>query len=368
MHAIIFADTKDADVGKSDLQDYCNISVEMSTIASAIGMQLKKYYYKDELCSNANLRKVLSSLHTERDDIIMFYYTGHGTRSSRDESVFPQMCLGSHYDQNFYPLEKVLTQLRSQPARLKLVFGDCCNNVVRGVSPKNYHTKGATVLTKEPVSVYHCLFSGNEGFLIASGCQAGETSLALYNVDGTPAGGAFTNSLLLTLKEHASKGLNTTWDDVLQSAQAVTRGSYGHTPVYDTMVREASPISSTEIEETAQTVSAEYHEPQNTAQDSNSEEVEPIVVLTAIGNENLSVEARVKVQDKALKKLFASPDAKVEVVGSNGRTIVATERAGDFVLRLCTAHNLINLVELEKNTDSSGRYTYLKVHEIYKRF
>ena len=41
MHAIIFADTKDPSVGACDLQDYYRVSVEMSTIASATGMQLK---------------------------------------------------------------------------------------------------------------------------------------------------------------------------------------------------------------------------------------------------------------------------------------------------------------------------------------
>jgi len=57
----------------------------------------------------------------------------------------------------------------------------------------------------------------------------------------------------------------------------------------------------------------------------------------------------------------------VEVVASNGSTIVATETAADFVLRLCTTHNLINLAEVDKSEDSYGRYTYLKVHEIYKK-
>ena len=367
LHAIIFADTKDANVGLSDLQDFYNISVEVSTIAAATGMRLKTYYYKDEKCSNSNLRNVLDNLQTNKEDIILFYYTGHGTRSAEDTSIFPQMCLGSHSDANFYPLEKVLMRLEQQPARLKVVLGDCCNNVVRGVSPKNYHTKGATVLTKEPVSVYQCLFTGNKGFVIASGSQAGETSAACYNNDGSPIGGAFTNSLLATLKDCAAKGMETTWNDVMQNARGMTLNTFGHTPVYNSSVKDAEAEDEIAEVEAAPAQTTEYHEPQNIAQDSEEEEVENIVILTAIANENLPIDARVKIQDKALAALFASPDTKVEVVGSNGNTIVATERAEDFVLRMCTAHNLINLVEVDATADSNGRYTYLKVHEIYKR-
>jgi hypothetical protein len=110
-----------------------------------------------------------------------------------------------------------------------------------------------------------------------------------------------------------------------------------------------------------------YEEPQNTAQDNGSDDIEKITILTAIANENESIDTRVKVQDKALKALFNNPNVKVEVVASNGSTIVATERASDFVLRLCTAHNLVNLVEVDKIEDNQGRYAYLKVHEIYKK-
>ena len=140
LHTIVFADTQDPKIGTSVLQDYYNISVEVNTIAAATGMQLKSYFYKGEQCSTKNLRDVLERLRTNKDDVILFYYTGHGTRSANDASEFPQMCMGSHYDVDFYPLEKVLKKLNEQPARLKIILGDCCNNIVNGVTPKNYET------------------------------------------------------------------------------------------------------------------------------------------------------------------------------------------------------------------------------------
>ena len=78
-------------------------------------------------------------------------------------------------------------------------------------------------------------------------------------------------------------------------------------------------------------------------------------------------EKRVNLREAALKALFNNPNAKVEIVGSNGTTIVSTEKASDFVLRLCTAHKLIKLAEIDYTLDESGRYKSLKVHEIYKK-
>ena len=101
LHTIIFANTNDPQIGKSVVYDYNSLSVEVNTIAAATGMKLKRYFYKDEYCNNKNLRNVLNQLSTNKDDVILFYYSGHGTRSAQDISEFPQMCLGSHDDEDY---------------------------------------------------------------------------------------------------------------------------------------------------------------------------------------------------------------------------------------------------------------------------
>ena len=79
LHTIIFANTNDPQIGKSVVYDYNSLSVEVNTIAAATGMKLKRYFYKDEYCNNKNLRNVLNQLSTNKDDVILFYYSGHGT-------------------------------------------------------------------------------------------------------------------------------------------------------------------------------------------------------------------------------------------------------------------------------------------------
>ena len=364
LHTIIFADTNDPKIGASVLQDYYNLSVEASTIAAATGLHMKSYYFKGNQCSNANLVTLLDELHTEKDDVILFYYTGHGTRAKDDKSEFPQMCLGSLYDDDFYPLEQVLKQLNRQPARLKIVIGDCCNSVVPGVTAKDYETRSVTVLTREPVNLYNSLFMGNEGYLISSASRKGE------NAVGTQDGGYYTVSILNVLKDIAAKGMLSTWENIMLKAKNLTYQYGKHTPVYSVKIVEESDEASEEEAPQAEAPAPEnYQEPQNTsvADSAQPEKIDKIDLLTAIGNEGLSVEERVRLQEKALNAIFSSPNTKVEIVGSNGTTIVATEKASDFVLHLCTAHKLVGLAEVDFTADESGKYSYLKVHEIYKK-
>lgn len=89
LHAIVFADTNDPSIGSGDKQDFVNMTMEMSTIASATGLHLEKYFYSGFNCSKSNLMGVLDRLQTSSGDVVMFYYSGHGTRSVQDESDYP---------------------------------------------------------------------------------------------------------------------------------------------------------------------------------------------------------------------------------------------------------------------------------------
>ena len=356
LHAIVFADTNDPNIGKCDKQDYINMTMEMSTIASATGLRLEKYFYSGTDCSKSSLMAVLDRLQTSPDDVVLFYYSGHGTRSVQDKSAYPQMCLGSRRDSEFVPLEYVLQRLNGLPARLKIVFGDCCNSVAPGVTSKEQSSKGFTVLSKNPVDAYTNLFMNYKGSIIATGSQKGENSITLAYNDGSPAGGAFTVFFLSSLQLVVSRGLDADWKDILDLVQTRTKNSAKHTPVFS-------------VDVVATDNHHEAHAPENTATPDDDEgTLEPIDLLTAIGNDNYNPDNRIEVMENALSLLFVSPDVKVESVGRNGTTIVSTETAKDFMLRLCTLSNLVNLVEVDCQRNPEGKYTYLKVHEIYKDY
>lgn len=85
--------------------------------------------------------------------------------------------------------------------------------------------------------------------------------------------------------------------------------------------------------------------------------------LNQIVNHNLSADKRIALSEKCLKKIFASPKAIVKTVGSNGTTIVSTETAEDFLLRISTSANIANLIIVKFSTDNQGKISELMIKE-----
>lgn len=85
--------------------------------------------------------------------------------------------------------------------------------------------------------------------------------------------------------------------------------------------------------------------------------------LDAVSDPSVSPEERIANSEKLLAKLFSSPNAVVKTVGSNGTTIVSTETASDFLMRLSTAPAKTRLVRIDSKTDAQGKFTELTVKE-----
>ena len=93
----------------------------------------------------------------------------------------------------------------------------------------------------------------------------------------------------------------------------------------------------------------------------NSADNKMILTLNELTNQKFSADARINKSQKLLKEIFAGPKAVVKTVGSNGKTVVSTETAEDFLLRLATMPADKKLVEVSSKKDKNGKYTELTV-------
>lgn len=82
-----------------------------------------------------------------------------------------------------------------------------------------------------------------------------------------------------------------------------------------------------------------------------------------IVNPKMSPDKRISLSKKCLYKYFATPKAIVKTVGSNGTTIVSTETAEDFMLRISTSSNIVQLIILQCNIDEQGKIYQLTIKE-----
>ena len=183
IHWITFFDTKDKDLGEGlDSTHKFFYNRFVYTINSALaekGYKSNPYDYYGYNVSPENCKRAVENLTAEEDDIIVFYYDGHGVRpeSYKDDPKkhpFPQMCLGADLrdEKKFIPLEWVHNTLKSKGARLVITIGSCCNSACELVSVKdepfftaNYKTAS---LPQKQTEAIQKMFLEHKGDIIAT--------------------------------------------------------------------------------------------------------------------------------------------------------------------------------------------------------
>lgn len=373
LHGIIFANTecpgdprnpRDRGIGPSVENDYYRMKIEMTTIASFIGykLDLQSFTGSQDIFCRENLDNVLNNLKCNKDDIVFFYYSGHGSRSINEKTDFPQMNFvvdpyKTHIDERTanYPLYNVLQRIKEKNSRLTLVIGDMCNSVANWVTPKDAPPacKEATVKSESPCKFYKDLFLGVKGSLIATSSKPKETSEAYAD------GGAFTKGLLNVLQIMVSENMTPDWTLLMEGSIVATQKITNNkqTPIYE------SDLHKIEVVDAVQSEQPVTPAPEESI--TFSEEIDVSKYLTTIGNENTSESTRITLMDKTLNHLFASPRVKVEVVGRDGKTIVSTKDADSYLNWLSITTGLEQVMVVDYKVDTTNKITYLKVHEMY---
>jgi len=377
-HAIIFANTKsqgnpnkpsDMGIGPSVTVDFQRMGIEMTTIAKSIGYTLKKYYYYDtsESFSRNSLERVLNDLTCAPNDIVFFFYSGHGGRVENEQTDFPEMVLKVPYGpankSQLYPLYNVYNRIKSKSPRLTVVMGDLCNSILDGFYRSGDASKGATVLSKGTSDVYKNLFLNVKGGLIAASSKPGETSgCALKRIDGeiVQAGGFLTCTFLDCLQYCVSEGRNVSWNVLLDNAIELTRECTDgkQTPIYfSELTKAVAPSTNSDINTTPQPPTPSNNEATN-QQDNLA------YSLSMVGSRNVPRLDRIHNISKA-KGNFANMQTKVQVVGFDDRTIVNTCTAKSYLNYLSIATNIDQVIVLDTKKDINGKVLYMKVHEIH---
>lgn len=377
-HAIIFANTKspgdpnnpeDTGIGPSVMVDFQRMSLEMTTIAKSIGYTLKKYYYYDtpEKFSRNSLEHVLTNLKCSPNDIVFFFYSGHGGRAVNEQTDFPEMVLKVPYGaaniSQLYPLYNVYTRLKSKSPRLTIVVGDLCNSTIKGLYRNSDNSKGATILSKGTCDVYKNLFLNVKGGLIAASSKPGETSgCAIERINGefVQAGGYLTCTFLDVLQYCVSQGRDVSWNELLDNAIALTREYTDNkqTPIYLPELSVVPAPSTTDATDSTPQM------PTPSNDDTTNQQDNLAYALSMVGNQNVSKLDRIRDISNA-KKYFASTQTHVQVVGFDNNTVVNTCSATEYLNYLSIATNMESVVVLDTKKDASGKITYAKVHEIH---
>ena len=415
IHWLTFIDTTDPNVGQIDVYGrqmlYGYFINEVNSALESKGYKSDIQDFYGARVTPENCKDAIEMLDiTDPNDIIVFYYIGHGVRPAADseymkEHPYPQMCMAQDYEDEdkYIPLEWVDEQLSSKGARLSVTIGMCCNSIGSNVSLKdepnfspNY---GATYLSRNKIKRIQELFLNTRGRIIATSSSPTQTSgcvqiagpkpchplLAMQNPQWFRDWYSFAIcSFFQTQLDKYNKTLN--WDDFLGIISEFVNWNTGgaQTPIYDIYPAksktqpiaqeptQAEPAKPKPVTDEQIEITQKKQVPNETIQKGDEGSRDWINELTnhlsTLINVSLTDSERQSLEMNLSEKLFAD-NAVVKFLAQDSNTVIDKADVSDWLGILATNPNgrIIKVIVEEGTFDANKKIKALKVREIYKQ-
>lgn len=228
IHLVLVANTTDAKIGANGAADIKKMEETFYLIEEYLGIKPTKIFrIQGQQFNKKNIELAIKdSLQPKPNDMVVFYYTGHGFRKPGKDSIRPYPFLdfttkeGADYFKESMNVEDIFLQIKKKGARLNLVISDCCNadyaNVVRilGLDPN----KRSSNLDWSIDNIGKLFASPQKISILAT--AAGKNQLASTN----PAlGGFYTNYFLTSMKTKFERNAkNISWAAIFEEARSKT--------------------------------------------------------------------------------------------------------------------------------------------------
>lgn len=239
-HLLIMGDTKfykDSYQHLAFRKDVENIQNSFSYLSSVtkVPIYIKILTTDNQTLTRSHVMHWIRKEPIAHDDIVIFYYTGHGAREPKSPTIWPFGCfLDEKYNEEGVEFSKLLTELFSRNAALYLALFDCCNvtypyNVLSRSAPPGSAPPDEKILFElsglnDELVAAGCqeLFFKSRGIIIASGASPSESGWSNPSHVPNEQGGVFTKALLNNFfKEvQSSKPM---WSHVLKKTREVSR-------------------------------------------------------------------------------------------------------------------------------------------------
>ena len=231
LHLFIVANTKEKIIGGSCALDKERTLQTFTDLSQYLGIRLLVDTVTGTKYNKKNVEEGLKKLKPSPNDIVVFYYSGHGYRRVGGKSRFPFIDLrakpSDDHVQQSLGMEDIFTNIKKKGARINLILSDCCNNDVAAtniVGSKPMKTKASGLpwseenirelfLNKTPISV------------LATSADEGQKA------SGNDKFGGFFSYFFKTSMESYCSKLKThpSWDVVLQTTKMQTIQKATHT-------------------------------------------------------------------------------------------------------------------------------------------
>ncbi|WP_353720039.1 caspase family protein [Dyadobacter sp. 676] len=342
-YAVIVADVSDPLIGKSCEKDLQEMSGTLQSISRKI-----EYNYREIICprekfGEAGIREAISQVECKPEDIVFFYYTGHGINTAAGNTRFPVLYLNNET----LELETVHKLLKDKKPRFCLTFGDCCNHLsgdAHRVRPARPVTRGITVTND--TAILRRLFVQANGDLLLSSARKGEKATA-HPDDGS----FYSQTWMQALAYAGSHNTNISWQTFLTDTENRLQESLKGLP--DSLKHHSQWIGNFSAE-TMPCPEADFAEINK--------------FLNTLADEKRPFHDRNKLRLSRQKSLFG-PAAQVSIYMNDPERPVETQPIDQFLKRVLNTAALIdefNFVERLSTPGKGCAYDLVTLQEIRK--
>ncbi|MEO3404941.1 hypothetical protein AAFN85_13630 [Mucilaginibacter sp. CAU 1740] len=220
---ILVSNTNDSQLGDGFRVNHRKVKAFFKDIAKVCGVPINIIEITGENFSQPTLRKLVSDFLPSENDIVIFYYSGHGFHARMDNGSWPSLDLRQGFadglaEENSMSLAKDIYQpLCNKKARLTMVFGECCNMYAGALFPIKDNTLLMAPSNMLNPAAVKKMFNKTGNFLIA-GSDVNEPSYY-----GLGWGGSFCNNFISAfLQATGISSSSMRWKDIISSARLST--------------------------------------------------------------------------------------------------------------------------------------------------
>jgi hypothetical protein len=247
---------KDEKIGASAEKDKNVMLKTLKDLAGNMKVKTNDIIISGSNYSKKSLLDALAKLKPAKNDMVVFYYSGHGFRKSKTplanlpkDSIFPHLDLRANPNQDYnvqsLGIDSVYRTLLRKGARFNLVLGDCCNAAVEAtntVARPPGEPRGP-VLQKSPRNMEMLFLNPKPTAVLATAANVQELASSNNNF-----GGFFSYFFTAALNFYVSplRVDPPSWESLLRDAQAETakkaRRTYCDTPRIPSNICKQNPI------------------------------------------------------------------------------------------------------------------------------
>jgi hypothetical protein len=323
------------------------MSLRLEGIAKKINYQYHQVLCINEQFGKLGMLKAMAEVQCSPQDVVFYYYTGHGYNTTEQTSIFPLLYLK---DDNNTELESVHAILKTKKPRLCITLGDCCNNLLadsRSMRPVPPLFKGIGVTPD--LSILSRLFAQTEGDILITSAKRGEKAAAHSSL-----GSFYSFAWLEALDNAASNNSSISWETLLNDAEnrlqeemKVFPDSIRHHSQWVIGLKDSPPI-----------------EPVGPSPIVTFDQINKF--LNTLADEDLPFTKRNALRIQKQQEYFAS-SATVDIYINSPEKPVERPPIENFLKRIVSTARLIdrfNFVEKMSTCSQDGKYTLVTLQEV----